>query len=371
MRTGQRRSTLRCLLVVTMVMSALTLIAAANASSAAARSAFPTPRAGEYHNPVLNRDFPDPTVIKAANGLYYAYSTQSDRGGRHINIQVARSRNLVHWDYLGEALPQLPAWGDDAEVSWAPHVIRHRGRYVLFYSTVPDRLQEDFGLCLAVATSPRPAGPFRATRRPLYCGPTSADIDAHVLRDPATGAWRMYWGSGGDIVTARLAPGLTRLARPDTEPELLLRGWSARIDRPFEHGIEGPYVVTRDGWYYLFYSGNRCCSYPPHYATMVARSRHAAGPYHRLARTRPGNSSVILHSGDRWAGPGHNSVIRDECGTDWIAHHAIDRDHPFLPGTTDEVRRPLLISRLTYEDGWPRIETNSPRTGWHTAPTVD
>ena len=63
----------------------------------------------------------------------------------------------------------------------------------------------------------------------------------------------MYWGSGGDIVTARLAPGLSRLARPGLEPETLLRGWSAQIHRPYEHGIEGPYVVTRDGWYYLFY----------------------------------------------------------------------------------------------------------------------
>ena len=64
-------------------------------------------------------------------------------------------------------------------------------------------------------------------------------------------------------------------------------------------------------------------------------------------------------------------MIRDDCGTDWIAYHAIDRDQPFLPGTNDEVRRPMLISRLAYENGWPKIKTGSPSTGWHTAPRID
>ena len=137
--TGRRRPLFRLVLVAPVLVSALVVITAATTSAAAAPGAAPTPRAGEYHNAVLNRDFPDPSVIKAANGLYFAYSTQADRNGRHVNIQVARSRNLVHWNYLGEALPRLPAWGDDAAVSWAPHVVRHRGRYMLFYSTVPDR----------------------------------------------------------------------------------------------------------------------------------------------------------------------------------------------------------------------------------------
>ena len=45
-------------------------------------------------NPVLDADFPDPTVIKAPDGLYYAYATQTQRDGRWVNIQVARSAGL-------------------------------------------------------------------------------------------------------------------------------------------------------------------------------------------------------------------------------------------------------------------------------------
>ena len=295
---------------------------------------------GEYRNSVVDRDFPDPDVIRAANGRYYAYSTETDHGSRHVNIQVASSRDLVHWHSRGDALPALPTWGDKAVVSWAPQVVRHANHYLLYYSIVPNRLAGQFGLCLAVATARSPIGPFRTTSRPLYCGPTLADIDPDVYRDPATGTWHVYWGSGGDIVTARLAPDLTRLVHPHGQPKLLLRGWSAKVHRPYEHGIEGPFVIRHAGWYYLFYSGDNCCSYPPHYATMVARSRHATGPYTRLASTRPGKSSVILHSNKRWAGPGHNSVIRDRAGHDWIVYHAISRHNPYLPGGNQAVRRP-------------------------------
>jgi arabinan endo-1,5-alpha-L-arabinosidase len=323
-----------------------------------------------YRNPTLDRDFPDPDVIRAHDGWYYAYSTESDPARGHVNIGVARSRDLVHWNYLGDALPALPKWGDQAVVSWAPQVVSHGGRYFLYYSIVPDRLINDFGLCLAVATSKSPSGPFVTTKKPLYCGPTLSDIDPDVYRDPATGHWQVYWGSGGDIVTTRLAPSLTRLASPGADPKLLLRGWSATVHRPYEHGIEGPFVEAHNGWYYLFYSGNNCCSYPPHYATMVARSRHATGPFERLASTRPGLSSVILHSDKRWAGPGHNSVIRDRAGHDWIVFHAIDRLHKYLPGGNQYVRRPMLMDRIVYRDGWPTIAGNSPSTGWRRAPVT-
>jgi arabinan endo-1,5-alpha-L-arabinosidase len=353
--------------------SAVLLVGAALAAPTATavdRGGHAPHAAKHYRNAVLDQDFPDPDVIQAADGWYYAYGTEGDPGGQHVNIQTARSRDLVHWHYLGDAMPSLPSWGDQAVVSWAPEVVHHQGRYYLYYSTVPNDRLEDFGLCLAVATSRSPAGPFTTTDQPLYCGPTYADIDADVFHDPATGAWQVYWGSGGDIVTARLDRSLTRLAAPDEEPTLLLRGWSSTVPRPFEHGIEGPFVIARRGWYYLFYSGDNCCSYPPHYATMVARSRSATGPFHRFRSSTPRGSSVILHSNRRWAGPGHNSVIRDRAGHDWIVYHAIDRQQPYLPGSDENVRRVMLLDRITYRHGWPRIAHDSPSIAPQRAPVT-
>jgi len=73
---------------------------------------FPTP--ATFTNPVLDQDFPDPDVLKVGD-VYYAYATN----GNEVNIQIARSTNLVHWEVLGEALPELPTWAVQS-FGWAP-----------------------------------------------------------------------------------------------------------------------------------------------------------------------------------------------------------------------------------------------------------
>src|SRR5690348_16281554 len=88
-----------------------------------ASEATPTTPPGTYVNPILNEDFPDPAIILADDGSYYAYGTQTLRDGHWINIQVARSRDLIHWEQLGDALPEKPAWSDATQDFWAPTVI--------------------------------------------------------------------------------------------------------------------------------------------------------------------------------------------------------------------------------------------------------
>ena len=63
-------------------------------------SAVPAVAKGHYINPILDWDFPDPAVIHAPDGFYYAYATQTLRDDRWINIQVARSADLIHWQPL-------------------------------------------------------------------------------------------------------------------------------------------------------------------------------------------------------------------------------------------------------------------------------
>jgi arabinan endo-1,5-alpha-L-arabinosidase len=86
----------------------------------------------KYVNPVLDEDFPDPAVILAPDGYYYAYATQTLREGQWINIQVARSTDLVHWEHLGDALPQKPVWAQTTQDFWAPYVLRDGDRYVMY-----------------------------------------------------------------------------------------------------------------------------------------------------------------------------------------------------------------------------------------------
>ena len=58
-------------------------------------STAPAISAGRYVNPILDWDFPDPAVIHAPDGYYYAYATQTLRDEQWINIQVARSADLI------------------------------------------------------------------------------------------------------------------------------------------------------------------------------------------------------------------------------------------------------------------------------------
>ncbi len=149
-------------------------------------------------NPVLDADFPDPAVLRASDGFYYAYATQTERDGKWLNIQVARSADLMKWEHLGDALPAKPGWASKTQDFWAPHVHQADGRYFLYYSAKPDvALTDDKrGLCLAVATARSPIGPFVDMGKPLQCGDSFVNIDPMAFDDPQTGKRLLYWGSG-------------------------------------------------------------------------------------------------------------------------------------------------------------------------------
>ena len=60
-------------------------------------------------------------------------------------------------------------------------------------------------------------------------------------------------------------------------------------------------------------------------------------------------------NGNRWVGPGHNSVITDSAGQDWFVYHAIDRNDPYFAGAVGFTKRPALLDRLDWIDGWPTV----------------
>jgi arabinan endo-1,5-alpha-L-arabinosidase len=318
------------------------------------------PAQATYSNPVLDADFPDPTVIRAPDGAYYAYGTQTKRGGRWINIQLARSADLVHWRYLGDALPTKPNWASATQDFWAAHVQRAGKRYVMYLSVKPNGSDDRHGMCLGVATATSPVGPFVDIGHPLKCGAGFVNIDPMAFDDPATGKHLLYWGSGFEPIRVQaLAPDRLSFARGSKPVELV---------RPTGPGggfpvlIEGPWAIRHGGFYYLFYSGDNCCGPKANYAVMVARSRSATGPFQTLEQATGAPHSIILQKNHRWIAPGHNSIVTDAAGQDWIVYHAIDVRKP-RTGSTDDLntRRILLIDRIRWQSGWPVIDGPSDR----------
>jgi arabinan endo-1,5-alpha-L-arabinosidase len=288
----------------------------------------------DYANPVLDRDFPDPAVLRAPDGYYYAYATATPG----FNIQVARSSDLARWEHLGDALPQKPRWATLKTALWAPHVLRDArlGKYVMYYSAEPDT---STGKCLAIAVADAPGGPFADSGRPLLCGGAAEHIDPMVFDDPRSGKRLFYWGSGGLPIKVRelAADGLSLSESAAVE---LLQADA----RPYRTLIEAPWVVYRDGTYYLFYSGDRCCAREPRYAVMVARSASALGPFEAL-------EAPILESDTRWIAPGHNSIALDAEGNHWILYHAFDAERM----KSGDRSRVMLLERIEWRDGWPRV----------------
>jgi arabinan endo-1,5-alpha-L-arabinosidase len=319
-------------------------------------AAFPAGERTSYVNPVLDDDFPDPAVLQAG-GWYYAYATQGGPEGAASNIQAARSRDLVAWERLPDVLPVKPAWASRTQDFWAPHVHQADGRFFLYYSAKPDAAltDKDRGLCLAVAVAERPEGPFTDVGQPLQCGAGFVNIDPMAYDDPTTGKRLLYWGSGfGPIKVQELAADRTSFAAGSAPIDLLL---PVKTDDPNEYRrlIEGAWVTRRDGWHYLFYSGDNCCGPKAHYAALVARSRSATGPFEA-----PANRAVVERGGV-WNAPGHNAIVQDRRGGHWIVYHAVDSRRPRAkPDAEINTRRVMLLDRLVWKDGWPVLAPGAP-----------
>ncbi len=293
-----------------------------------------------YRNPVLHNDAPDPSIIRADDGSYYAYTTQSYHDAVFYNVPVLHSTDLVHWRLVGDAFSERPDWtppGTDNGDIWAPHIVRFGATYYLYFSA---RYLETARMAIGVATSASPSGPFEdAIGKPLIVGEKGFDaIDPFVMQ--ADGTKYIYWGSDGvPIHVQRLS-----------DDGLALEGERTDVlepsDRPYEGLVEGAWVLRHGGFFYLMYSGDACCGTEAHYAVMVARSSSPTGPFER----DPNNP--ILAANASVNAPGHNSTIRDGDGRDWIVYHAMIR------GDFTNYRY-LFIDPIEWVNGWPVVNGGS------------
>ena len=314
---------------------------------------------GSYVNPVLEEDFPDPALIQAPDGYYYAYGTQTLREGEWINIQVARSADLVDWEYLEDALPEKPDWAQSTQDFWAPSVIYDGSTYFMYYSATPDVCGlHERGHALAVATSASPGGPFVDMGMPLLLGAGFEFIDPMAFDDPATGKHLLYWGSGFQpIKVQELAADRLSFEIGSNPIDLI---WPNGKKGGFPRLVEASWLLLHDGFYYLFYSGDNCCGPHAEYGVMVARSESAFGPFETLEEAKGVPHSLMLFKSERWLAPGHNSIAIDKAGQVWIVYHAIDVNRP-RQRQQDEInsRRVLLIDKIEWKDGWPHVGTPS------------
>ena len=306
--------------------------------------------------------FADPVIVRGDDGLWYAYGTTDPlREGERVfhRIPIARSSDMVDWTYVGDAFAaeQRPAFAAANAAFWAPDV-RRVGDHWIMYVTVTETTVAPGASAIGAATAPTPAGPWTFVDEPVVAPRPSGDGGWLWTFDPAQlttpdGTRYLYYGSYfGGVWVGELSPDGLRITGPATR---------VAIDNKFE----GAYVVRRDGWYYLFASSANCCAGPTTgYSVSVGRARDPRGPFvDRLGRplnaSRAGGTPVIAPNGNRWVGTGHNGLITDLAGQDWLVYHAIDRDDPYLDEPFGINERPMLLDRLDWIGGWPTVRAGA------------
>ena len=269
--------------------------------------------------PVYDGDFPDPFVLVAPDGRYFAYGTQTG----DLNIQVMESEDLAQWYPRGDALPKLPPWAGWGR-TWAPAVLERDGargsggvpqkEYVLYYAV---RYEAAGRQAISVATAADPAGPFtdRSDTPLIFQEERGGSIDPSPFVD-ADGTAYLLWKSDDNAVdgTASLwgAP-LEADGRALAGPPVELLRHDADWEDPL---VEAPSLARLDdGTYVLFYSGGWWES--DRYGIGYATGSAPLGPFRKETTDGP-----WLASEPGLAGPGGGEVFRD-AGGDWrLAFHA-------------------------------------------------
>jgi arabinan endo-1,5-alpha-L-arabinosidase len=276
----------------------------------------------------------DPAVF-ATDGAFYVFSTGA-------GIEVRRSFNLTHWDYVGPVFATNPAWirseVPKADHLWAPDVAQFGGQYHLYYSASSFGSRDS---CIGHATTPNLDTPVWTDHGAVICTETSNDynaIDPNVVLDDAGQAWLSFgsFWSGLKIIP---------LTESGARSGSTLIPIASRL--PDEEAIEAPYIVRHGGYYYLFVSFDLCCrDTSSTYKIFVGRSTSVTGPYVDADGTPllDGGGTQVLVGDSRWRGPGHNSVL-SWGGHDFLVYHAYD--------ATRRGEQTLRISEFVWQDEWP------------------
>ena len=310
---------------------------------------------------------PDPALIsqrKRFGNEWFLYCTGDPLNGSDRNVSgnlqnhlipMYRSRDLIHWSYIGDAFKTTPSWvGTATDQLWAPAVKHFNGKYYMYFTAPQTKAG---GSAVGVATSDNPAGPWKDSgipvvppeNNPFNGAPGRAVIDPDVVQGEDGQRYISYGSFPGGISIRKLsASGL----QSDIASEKQLA---------VDNYVEGGSYFRHGDYYYLFVSASTCCDGPlSGYGVRVGRAKTPEGPFFdqngvALNTFAPGGSVAMEANGNKWVGPGGNVVFTDAHGHDYILYHAVDRFSPYFKGTPGFTRRPALIDRVDWVDGWPQV----------------
>ena len=312
----------------------------------------------------------DPSCRKLGD-YYYMYSTDAILGENRQEaeeknvplgyIQVRRSKDLVKWEFVGWAFPEIPqeavewvrshAGGEGATNIWAPYIIPFGDKYRLYYCVSAFGRKTSY---IGMAEAASPEGPW--TQRGCVVKTNEASvmnaIDPSVMADPVTGKWWMHYGSFfGGLYCVELDPETGLPAEEGDQGHLTARRANYQKDN-----LEAPEIIYNPDLkqYYLF------VSYDPlmtTYNVRVGRSDKAEGPFVDFSgvelKDTTNNFPILtapyrFHNHPGWAGTAHCSVFTSDEGQYFMAHQGRLSPHNQM---MDLHLRQVFFT----PDGWPVV----------------
>jgi xylan 1,4-beta-xylosidase len=279
---------------------------------------------GEFLNPIVSGDHPDPSILKDGDDYYMTFSSFDAYPG----LVIWHSRDLINWR------PIAPTLTKNVGSVWAPDLVKHGSRYYVYFPARTATYRSNYVIW---ADSIR--------------GPWSEPIDLKIGQiDPghAVGpdGTRYLFMSAGYL--ARLAPdGLSVVG----EMKKVYDGWQYPNDWIVEgFAQEGPKILKRGDYYYMVLAEGGTAGPPTGHMIVSARSKTIEGPW----ENSPHNPIVrTTTSADRWWSKGHGTLVQDRAGAWWMVYHAYENGFYTLG------RQTLLQPIEWTPDGWFRTTPGS------------
>ena len=304
--------------------------------------------AQQVENPVWPRNWADPTIWQADDGLYYCIATNPRRS--------LVSNDLFSWSMSDISPIDAESWKTMSSIAhnyWAPDVTKVGGKrlmYITLYNSA-----EDSNIAVLQESAPCQFQYKGIITRGRETG-IEDTIDPEVVTDPKTGRVWMFFGSVGGIHRIELTS--DGLSVKEGAKYQHVAGLTVHKCPDRSQVFEGSYLHWHKGYWYLFVSSGYYGNHT--YQLQVGRSKELTGEFlNREGKPMvEGFATPVLHSDedDNFFGPGHcGEIFTAIDDNEYIFYHCHVRESQ-RPG-----QRPLFMSRIQWDkDGWPYIEGGKP-----------